>query len=246
MYIQRCHDNAYCLDGAHDIPASEPQSLSGMSSQDKHQAAISAGVRSGRPHSGTRSSFQGAHAGLNVPRNSTGAIIGGVLGGIALLTLLSLACWSYLTYAFRAQKHLFEDQVYSLVIGARSDDIYELQLHDSSSEVRMPHPPRPHFPSPKSRSMSHKLNKSSCPQPAMFHKLDTMTSMICIVLHLAPHSQQCGRRVRSSAPEPLIQSQCIMSISIIKPSHGAQALVKHQMMTNLVLKGPHEHIIATS
>ena len=74
-------------------------------------------------------------AGLNVPRDNTGAIIGGVLGGVALLILLLLACWSNLTYAFRAKKHLVEDQVYSLVIGARSDDIYDLQLLDSSSEA---------------------------------------------------------------------------------------------------------------
>ncbi len=70
-----------------------------------------------------------------MPHKRTGAIIGGVLGGVALLTLLLVALYTYLTYAFRARKHLIEDQVYSLVIGARSDDIYELRLHDSSSEV---------------------------------------------------------------------------------------------------------------
>ena len=122
------------------------------------------------------SSIQGTHAGLNVPRNNTGAIIGGVLGGIALLTLLSLACWSYLTYAFRAQKHLFEDQVYSLVIGARSDDIYDLQLHKSSSEVSTPPLPPPP-PLPKSSSIPHGLNPlHERSEPALFINLATRRS----------------------------------------------------------------------
>lgn len=73
-----------------------------------------------------------------MPESHTGAIIGAVLGGVALVLLLSVACYSYMTYAFRAKKHLFEDQVYSLVIGARSDDIYDLHLHDSTSEVSRP------------------------------------------------------------------------------------------------------------
>ena len=53
-----------------------------------------------------------------------GAAVGGSIG-LALLTLLAgLAYWSWKTFGFRARKRRIEDQVYSLVIGAQSNDVY--------------------------------------------------------------------------------------------------------------------------
>ena len=57
-----------------------------------------------------------------------GAIAGGVIGGIVLLGilgyLLGVGLWSWRSYGFRARKRLIEDQVFSIVIGAQSSDIY--------------------------------------------------------------------------------------------------------------------------
>ena len=57
-----------------------------------------------------------------------GAIAGGVIGGVIVVGLLGylmvVGLWSLQSYRFRARKRLIEDQVYSIVIGAQSQDIY--------------------------------------------------------------------------------------------------------------------------
>ena len=72
----------------------------------------------------------------------TGAIVGGVVGGIVGLTLLALvaglAFWSWKTFSFRARRRLIEDQVYSIIIGAQSNDVYtwnQLQPADKEDQV---------------------------------------------------------------------------------------------------------------
>ena len=65
---------------------------------------------------------------LGAGSNHTGAIVGGVVGGffglLLLAWLIGSTVWSWRSYSFRAHKRLLEDQVYSIVVGMRSDDIF--------------------------------------------------------------------------------------------------------------------------
>lgn len=76
---------------------------------------------------------------LGAGPDHTGAIVGGVLGGLAglalLLWLIVAGIWSWRSYSFRAYKRLLEDQVYSLVIGMRSDDIFAPEPADNNLQV---------------------------------------------------------------------------------------------------------------
>ena len=70
----------------------------------------------------------------------TGAIVGGVVGGLAALvvvgTLVGMVAWSSRSFAFRARKRVIEDQVHTLVLGMRTEDRYIGARKDDSQKVQ--------------------------------------------------------------------------------------------------------------
>ena len=64
-----------------------------------------------------------------------GGVVGGVIGLLLLLWLLASAIWAYRAYSFRAHKRLIEDQVYSIVVGMRSDDIFTAVSAEEARQV---------------------------------------------------------------------------------------------------------------
>ena len=73
----------------------------------------------------------------NAGPNHTGAIVGGVLGALAAVAVVgsiaTATVWSRRSYGFRARKRLIEDQVHTIVLGKRSQDLYT-----SKSDVEAP------------------------------------------------------------------------------------------------------------
>ena len=66
-----------------------------------------------------------------------------MIGGVVFLGILGYmlwaGIWSLRSYEFRARKKLIEDQVYSIVIGAQSQDIFAPSsvAEDDGAQVRI-------------------------------------------------------------------------------------------------------------